>query len=76
MYPDAPVAPQLLGSAAALRERWNVPVFPSERAEHEKRHADVRARLPDADFDRAFAVGRSLTRDDVIRSALALQQSP
>jgi predicted ATPase/class 3 adenylate cyclase len=75
MHADAPVAPQLLGSAAALREKWNVPVFPSERAEHESRHADVRARHPDADFDRAFAVGRALTRDDAIQSALALQQS-
>jgi predicted ATPase/class 3 adenylate cyclase len=75
MYPDAPVAPQLLGSAAALREQWNVSVFPSERAEHESRHADVRAKHPDADFDRAFAVGRALTRDDAIQSALALQQS-
>jgi len=74
MYPDAPVAPQLLGSAAALREQWNVPVFPSEHAEHESRHAEVRARHPDADFDRAFAAGRALTRDDAIQSALALQQ--
>ncbi|HEV2039225.1 MAG TPA: hypothetical protein VGT81_04125, partial [Casimicrobiaceae bacterium] len=75
MYPDAPVAPQLLGSAAALREQWNAPVFPFEREEHERRLADVRARYPDADFDGAFAVGRALTRDDAIRSALALQQS-
>jgi len=75
MYPDAPVAPQLLGSAAALREKWNVPVFPAERAEHESRHADVRARHPDTDFDRAFAAGRALTRDDAIQSALVLQQS-
>ena len=75
MHPDAPVAPQLLGSAAALRELWNVHVFPSERAEHESRHADVRARHPDADFDRTFAVGRALTRDDAIQSALSLRQS-
>jgi hypothetical protein len=74
LYPDAPVAPQLLGSAAALREQWNVPVFPSERAQHERRHADLRARCTDAEFDRAFAAGRSLTRDDAIQSALALQQ--
>lgn len=75
MHPDAPVAPQLLGSAAALRELWNVHVFPSERAEHESRHADVHARHPDADFDRTFAVGRALTRNDAIQSALALRQS-
>ncbi len=74
MYPDAPVASQLLGSAAALRDQWNVPVFPSERAEHESQHAGVRARHPDPDFQRAFALGRALTRDGAIQSALALQQ--
>ena len=73
MYPEASVAPQLLGSAAALRERWRVPIFPSERTEHEGRHASVRARRPVTEFDRAFAVGRALTRDDAIQSALALQ---
>ena len=76
MYPASPVAPQLLGSAEALREQWSVPIFPSERAEHERRHADVRARHPDADFNHAFAVGRALTRDEAIRNALALRQSP
>jgi len=75
MYPDTSVAPQLLGSATALREQWSVPVFPSERAEHESRYAEVRARHTDPDFDRAFALGRSQTRDDVIQSALALQRS-
>jgi hypothetical protein len=30
----------------------------------------------DADFDRAFVVGRGLTRDAAIESALALQQDP
>jgi hypothetical protein len=73
MHPDAPVAPQLLGSAAVLREHWNVPVFPAERAEYESLHAAVRARHVDADFDRAFAFGRTLTRDDAIKTALTLQ---
>ena len=73
MYPDATVAPQLLGSAAALREQWNVAVFPAERAEYEGLRAAVRARHADADFDRAFALGRALTRDDAIRSALTLR---
>ena len=75
IYPDAPVAPQLLGSAAALREQWNVLVFPAERAEYESWHTAVRAKHTDADFDRAFAAGRSLTRDDAIQSALALHKS-
>ena len=75
MHPDAPVAAQLLGSAAALREQLNVPLLPTERAERERRHADVRARHPDTEFNRAFAAGRTLTRDDAIQSALALRQS-
>jgi predicted ATPase/DNA-binding winged helix-turn-helix (wHTH) protein len=72
LYPDAPGAAQLLGNAAAVRERLNVPLLPSERVERERRHADVRARQPLAEFACAFETGRTLTRDDVIRSALAL----
>src|SRR5205814_2522065 len=43
-----PVAPRLLGAAAALRERSNIPQLPSDRVQHERRHADVRARHPEA----------------------------
>ena len=75
LHPDAPAAPQLLGSAAALREQLNVPLLPAARAQRERRHAEVRARHPDAAFERAFALGRALTRDETIRSALALRQA-
>jgi hypothetical protein len=74
MHPDSPVAPELLGSAAALREKWNVPVFPAEQVEHDNWHMDVRTRHLGADFHRALAVGRDLTREGAIRTALALQQ--
>ena len=74
MHPDAPVAPQLLGSAAVLREQWNVPVFPAERAEYESLHAAVRAKHAAADFDHAVAAGRAVTRDEAIENALALLQ--
>ena len=73
MHPDAPGVAQLLGSAAAVRERLNVPLLPIERAELEGRHADVRERHAESDFDRDFAAGRGLTRDDAIRGALALR---
>jgi non-specific serine/threonine protein kinase len=74
MYPEAPVAPQLLGSAAALREQWNVSVFPAERAEYERWHAAVRAKHAPVDYDRAVAAGRALSRDEAIQSALPLLQ--
>jgi len=54
-----------------LRERSNIPLLPSDRTQVECRHADVRARHPEAAFDRAFTLGRALTRDDAIRTALA-----
>ena len=69
-----PAAPQLLGAAAALRERSNIALLPSDRTRRERRHADVHARHPEAAFDRAFTLGRALTRDDAIQAALALRQ--
>jgi len=42
-YPDAEAAPILLGSAAALRERWQVRVFAPERDEYERAVAKGRA---------------------------------
>jgi len=75
LHPGAPAAPQLLGSAAALREQSNLPLPPAERAEHERRHAQVQARHADTAFDRAFAAGRALTPGDAVQAALALQQS-
>jgi predicted ATPase len=73
LHPDAPEAARLLGSAAALRETMNLPLLPSERADLERRHADVRACHPGTEFDRAFAAGRALSRDEAIERALALQ---
>jgi tetratricopeptide (TPR) repeat protein len=75
LHPDSAVAPRLLGSAAALREHRNVPLLPHDRAEHERRHAEVRAKHPRAKFDRAFAAGRTLSREEAIESALALRPS-
>jgi hypothetical protein len=68
------VAPQLLGAAAEMRERSNIPLLPFDRSQRECRHADVRARHPEDAFDRAFKLGRALTRDDAILAAWGLQR--
>jgi len=74
MYPGAPAAPVLLGSAETLRAQWNLPVFPAEREEHERWHDAVRAKHAGDEFDHAVAAGRALTRGQAIESALALLQ--
>ena len=73
LHPDATVAAQLLGSAAAVRERLNVPLLPVERVERERRHANVIAKHSAEAFEQAFALGRALTRDDAIQAALGLR---
>jgi predicted ATPase/DNA-binding winged helix-turn-helix (wHTH) protein len=75
LHPHESVAAQLLGSAAALREQLNVPLLPLERAERERRHANVLASQSEEAFELAFALGRALTRDGAIKAAMALQQS-
>ncbi|WP_141508290.1 winged helix-turn-helix domain-containing protein [Ramlibacter sp. WS9] len=74
-HPDEPVAAQLLGSAATLREQLNLPLLPVERAERERRHADVLSKHPEEAFEHAFRLGHTLTRDDAIEAALALRGS-
>jgi hypothetical protein len=72
MHSDAPIAPALLGGAAALREQWNIPVFPVERADYERCYAAVRAKHAGGDFDHAVTAGRSFTREEAIERASAL----
>jgi tetratricopeptide (TPR) repeat protein len=71
-HPGAPVAPRLIGCASAIREVRNIAVFPSERRDIERWIAAVKAAHRDA-FEREFAEGRSMTRDDAIAEALTLQ---
>jgi tetratricopeptide (TPR) repeat protein len=73
LHADAPAAPRLLGVAAALREAWNTPDFPSERADAERWRAAVRLAHDGAVFDRQFAAGRTLRAEDAIAEALTLQ---
>ena len=72
MHPDAASAPALLGGASALRERSHSPLFPAERAEHERCYAEVRAKRAPEEFDRGVASGHTLTRDEAIDGALSL----
>jgi hypothetical protein len=74
MHANARVAATLLGCAEGLRKRWNLRVFPVERAEHERCYAAVRASHSNADFDDALEAGRAMPRDEAIGSALALFQ--
>jgi len=76
LHPNAQAAPRLLGLAAALREAWNTPVFPAERADVERWRAAVRLAHDAAVFDRQFAAGRALRREEAIAEALALEASP
>jgi hypothetical protein len=66
------VAPQLLGAAAALRERQDIALLPADSAEQGARQAQVRAHHTRAAFDEAFAHGRGLSRADAILGALGL----
>jgi tetratricopeptide (TPR) repeat protein len=72
MHPDAPSAPALLGSAAAMREQSHNPVFPAQREEYERCYAAVRAKQEPEEFERSVASGRALARDEAIGSALSL----
>ena len=71
VHPDAPASPRLLGHATATREAANVPVLPSDRIDLERWTAAVQVAHGDA-FEREFATGRSMTRDDAVARALAL----
>jgi hypothetical protein len=71
-HPRAALAPRLIGCASAIREARSIGVFPSERRDIERWIATVKAAHRDT-FEREFAVGRSMTRDDAIAMALTLE---
>ncbi len=64
-------AVRLYAAASALREMIGAPVPPSERAPYERNMADWRRQLGEAEFAEAWALGRALTLDQAIASALA-----
>ena len=73
-HPGAPAAPRLLGFAAAAREAVNVSLLPSDRADQNRWVAAVRGAHRHA-FESEFAAGRSMTHDDAIAMALALEST-
>jgi hypothetical protein len=60
----------MLGAAEALREQADSVMLDFERASYEPMVASVRAALDDADFEAAWADGRSLNADDAVALAL------
>ena len=73
-HPGAPAAPRLLGFAAAAREAVNVSLLPSDRADQNRWVTAVRGAHRHA-FESEFAAGRSMTHDDAIAMALALESA-
>ena len=63
-------AAQLLGAAGTLREAIGVTLAPVERADHDRTVATAREALGDRRFEAAFAVGRTMSLDQVIEQAL------
>jgi non-specific serine/threonine protein kinase len=69
-------AARLYGIAAALRERYGVPMQPVYLPEHEREMAIVRSALGDEAFAASFAAGHDLPTEQAIAEALALTIRP
>ncbi len=67
-------AARLLGAAAALRERIAAPVWPTERADHDRVLAAVRQGLGEA-FDAAWNAGRAGSREDSVALGLEIARA-
>jgi predicted ATPase len=63
-------AARLFGAAEALNEALGTPIPPSQRADHERSVAAVRAALSEEAFLRAWAEGRAMTLEQAVRYAL------
>jgi predicted ATPase/class 3 adenylate cyclase len=63
-------AARLFGAAEALRESISIPMTNYEHLEYERQVAELRAGMEAADFDRAWAEGRSLTMEAAIQAAI------
>ncbi len=63
---------QLLGAAAAMRERFGHPRKPSEGPDYDRLLATARAKLGDTSFSEAWDAGRQLSEDQVLAEVNAL----
>ena len=64
-------ATRLLGAAASLREKINIPMSSLERVEYDRELAGLRAEQDEKTFAAVWAEGRGLTMDTAIEYALA-----
>ncbi|MCC7354799.1 MAG: tetratricopeptide repeat protein [Anaerolineae bacterium] len=69
-------AVRLFAATEALREASGEVLSPTQRRFYEPYLARARARLSPAAFAAAWAVGRAMTRDEVVRYALAEPEEP
>ena len=69
-------AAQLLGAAAALRERIGAPPHPTDKEEADRITAALRQALDKETFDAASATGRALEWEQAIDYALLLSAAP
>jgi non-specific serine/threonine protein kinase len=67
---------QLLGAAAAVRERLGRPPDRWEQSDIRKTIDTVRAMLGDAEYAAAWAAGQTLSLDDAIAIALQIEAAP
>jgi predicted ATPase len=62
---------KLLSAAETLRERINSPRTDYEQVEYDQSIAQLRAMLPEAEFNRLWAEGRAMTMEQAIQLALS-----
>jgi len=63
-------AVKLLGAAEALREKIRIPMSSFERSEYDRSVAQLRAMLPEAEFNALWNAGRALTMEQGVELAL------
>jgi len=63
---------RLFSATESLRDTIGAPIPPIERAKHDRDVAAVRAAFDDGAFESAWAVGQTLTLEQVVAEAQAL----